>query len=102
MDVRGWDISNVANMYSMFRACYELLKELDISNFNMTNVTDDAHMFEECESLVALDVSGFDVSNVADRTMMFYKCSSLVELRIEEWDLTNVPTTKMYGGTQWE
>ena len=39
-------------------------------------------MFYECKSLTSLDLSKFNVQNVTTMKFMFYQCSSLAELKL--------------------
>ncbi len=48
------------------------------------------YMFDDCESLTQLDVSNFDTSNVTDMTCMFAGCESLTQLDISNFDTSNV------------
>ena len=46
--------------------------------------------FDNCSSLTELDLSSFDVSNVTNMTSMFYNCTSLRNLDIRNFDFTKV------------
>lgn len=48
-----------------------------LENLNTSKVTSTAWMFHGCESLETLDVSGFDMSNVTDANHMFSNCIRL-------------------------
>ena len=52
-------------MCNMFYRCTSL-KELNLSNFNTTKVTDMSQMFMECSDLTHINLSNFDTSNVTD------------------------------------
>ena len=59
-------------MDSMFYGCSEL-KELDVSGFDTSNVTNMYFMFYECESLTKLDLSNFELNYVVPNVFgMFY------------------------------
>ena len=55
----------------MFSFCYEL-EELDVSNFNTSNVTGMYRAFGYCKKLEKIDLSNFDSSNVKNMQYMFY------------------------------
>ena len=57
------------------------LKELDVSSFNTSNVTDMSNMFYLCYKLYNLDISGFDMSKVTKMTEMF-NGASLVTIKV--------------------
>ena len=54
-----------------------ILKELNISNFNTSNVTDMSYMFQGCESLEELDLSHFNMNQINNIYAMFCKCKLL-------------------------
>jgi len=68
-------------MTYMFYWC-EKLTNLDLSNFNTSQVTNMNSIFRECVSLTDLDISGFDTSNVTDMTYMFEYCRALTTLKV--------------------
>ena len=45
-DISGWDVSNVTNMAFMFYDCESFNQ--DISKWDVSNVTDAINMFEKC------------------------------------------------------
>ena len=47
----------------MFKNCPKL-KEINLSNFNTSNVNDMSFMFSECTSLEELNISNFNINNV--------------------------------------
>ena len=58
-------------MEGMFSEC-SLLKELNINNFNINNVTNMRYMFSECSLLKELNLNNFNANNVTDISYMFY------------------------------
>ena len=54
IDLSEFDSSQVVNMESMFSNCNNL-KKIDISNFNTENVQNMGSMFKNCQSLTSLD-----------------------------------------------
>ena len=90
LNVSNWNVSNVTTMYSMFWGCSSLTS-LDVSNWNVSNVTTMYSMFGTCSSLTSLDVSKWNVSNVNDISSMFYDCSSLTSLKLFDFSkLTSI------------
>lgn len=75
---------------NMFDGC-DYLKELDLSNFDTSKVTDMHYMFWDCSSLQSLDLSNFDTSEVTDMSDMFDFCSNLKTV------LTNDDRIKEFG-----
>ena len=70
LDLSGFDTSRVTNMSEMFLGC-GILTELDLRNFNTSKVTNMSGMFKDCRELTELDLSSFDTSNVTDMSHMF-------------------------------
>ena len=73
IDVSNWDVSNVTDMYCMFDSCLSL-ESIDVSNWDVRNVVYMSNMFEDCSSLESIDVSKWDVSNVRNMSDMFKDC----------------------------
>ena len=92
IDLSNFDTTNVTNMSNMFAFCYLLRTLSDISKWNTNNVTNMSHMFFECESLKSLpDISKWNTNNVTNMSFMFTDCISLESLPdISKWNTTNV------------
>ena len=89
IDLSNFDTSQVTNMDSMF---YDMsnLTMLDLSSFNTSKVTDMSGMFAGLLNLTTLNVSNFDTSNVTNMDAMFYGMSSLTALNVSHFDTSNV------------
>ena len=71
IDISDWNVSNVTDMYSMFAHCTYF--NSDLSNWNVANVTNMTSMFYECHEFNS-DLSKWDVSNVSTISFMFVGC----------------------------
>ena len=94
IDLSNFNTSQVKFMDYMFYDCYSLA-ELYLLNLDTSEVIDMNNMFTGCSNLVSLDLSSLDTSNVTRMEEMFSECSSLISL-----DLSNFNTSKveaMYG-----
>ena len=69
-DISNWNVSNVTNMQSMFDHCKYSGNNGDISDWDVSNVTDMSYMFSN--SKYNGDLSRWDVSNVINMDNMFY------------------------------
>ncbi|MGF1945733.1 BspA family leucine-rich repeat surface protein [Enterococcus gallinarum] len=99
LDVSSWDVSNVTDMSNMFSGAYSLAN-LDVSNWDVSSVTNMSGMFSGAYSLANLDVSNWDVSSVTDMSSMFTFAESLTELDVSKWDVSNVTDMRyMFGGS---
>ena len=87
-DISKWDVSNVTNMAHMFSWCKNF--NGDISNWDVSNVTNMEGMFETCA--FNGDISRWNVSNVTNMYWLFF--SSQFTGDISKWDVSNVTTMK--------
>lgn len=83
IDISNWDVSNVTNMKNMF---LESNFNGDISDWDVSNVKTMSHMF--FQSKFNGDISNWDVSNVEDMNGMF--AYSVFNQDISGWDVSNV------------
>ena len=90
-DISEWNVSNVTNMDHMFCSCKYSGKNGDITNWDVSNVTNMSGMF--MYNNYNGDISDWDVSNVRDMAYMF--SDSKYNGDISKWDVSNV--TNMSG-----
>ena len=65
------------------------IKELDLSNFSTSKVTDASCMFLNCKKIKSLDLSSFDTINLTDTNSMFSGCDSLESVNMSNWSFKN-------------
>ena len=87
------------NSRNMFLSGYSEQKiknilELDLSNFDTSQVTDMSNMFYGMSNLITLNLSNFDTSKVINMGSMFYGMSNLTSLNLSSFDTSQV--TYMY------
>jgi surface protein len=89
------DLSNVTDMFEMFRFCESLVGNSSMNNWNVSNVTDMNRLFFNANSFNQ-NISSWDVSNVMDMTWMFISTSSgIFNQDISGWNTSSV--TSMNG-----
>ena len=88
IDLSNFESSEVTSTENMFFGCTSL-KSVNLKNFNTSKVTSMCKMFANCSSLTSIDVSGFQTSKVTDMEYMFYGCYSLVSLDISNFDTSS-------------
>ena len=88
IDISDWDVSSVTDMSYMFAYCKELKSVGDISYWNVSSVTDMSWMFLDCK-FFNQDISKWDVSKVSNMSYMFYGCASFNQ-DISKWNVYNV------------
>ena len=89
INVSNWDTSNVTNMSNTFSHC-ELLASVDVSKWNTSKVTNMEGMFVDCNLLASVDVSKWDTSKVTDMASMFSICGALRSIDVSKWNTSNV------------
>ena len=89
LNISNFDTSQVTNMKYMFHQCSKLI-ELNISNFKTSLVEDMHNMFYQCTSLTSLDLSNFDTSKAKDMHNMFYQCEKLNLLDLSSFNTLQV------------
>lgn len=85
-DISNWDVSNVTNMRHMFRNAASFND--DISNWDVSNVIDMQYMFWYATSFNG-DISGWDVSKVRNMCRMFCGAAAFSS-DISGWDVSQV------------
>ena len=89
LDLSNFDTSQVTNMSSMFRDMSNLTT-LNLSNFDTSQVTNMDSMLASVSNLTTIDLSSFDTSKVTDISAMFYDLSNLITLNLSNFDTSRV------------
>lgn len=85
---------------SLLRMCYECtsLISADLTNWDVSNMTDISYLFYGCTSLENADLSGWDVSKVTAAYRLFGNCTSLEYIDISNFQFESmVWTAYSYG-----
>lgn len=89
INVSNWDTSNVTNMSNTFSHC-ELLASVDVSKWDTSKVTNMEGMFVDCNLLASVDVNKWNTSKVTDMASMFSICGTLRSIDVSKWNTSNV------------
>ena len=90
IDISDWNVLNVTNMAYMFFNCEKLESIVDISSWDVSSVYNASNMFCNCKKIKSVvDISKWNVSNVTDMNSMFYGCESFNQ-DISGWDVSSV------------
>ena len=87
IDISNWNTSNVTDMSFMFWGCNNL--KCNISNWDVSNVENMDYMFDHCKNFDC-DLGNWDVSNTKSMKYMFKNCSKFEGKGLENWDVSNV------------
>ena len=98
LDLLNFDTSQVTNMRYMF---YNMtsLTTLDLSNFDTSQVTNMDSMFRVMSNLTTLNLSSFNTSQATDMSYMFSEMSNLTTLNLSSFNTSQVTTMSgMFSG----
>ena len=87
IDVSNWNVSNVTNMEGLFNNCKKF--NCDLSKWDVSNVNDMSYMFYNCGNFDC-DLSNWNVSKVTNMYTMFEGCSKFKGKGLENWDVSKV------------
>ena len=87
IDVSNWNVSNVTNMEGLFNNCKKF--NCDLSKWYVSNVKDMSYMFYNCGNFDC-DLANWNVSNVTNMYTMFEGCSKFKGKGLENWDVSKV------------
>ena len=91
LDLSKFNTRQVNDMSYMFNKCEKLKHIIGIDKFFTINSSNMKAMFQECKELENLDLSNFDVSNITDISFMFNGCNKLKEIKgIENFNTSNI------------
>ena len=86
IDISEWNVSNVNDMSEMFAGC--MLFNADLSNWNVSKVFNMTGMFINCIEFNS-DLSKWDVSNVKNMRYMFNGCK-IFNSDLSKWNVSKV------------
>lgn len=79
LDLSNWNANKITDTTEMFYNCNEL-QNIDLSGWN-ANIKWMRGMFERCYTLKNLNMSNIDVSNVKDFEYLFLECTDLTNFQ---------------------
>ena len=91
------DINDVILIFdNIIKSCYQMfynlvnIIEIDLSNFDTSEVTNMNGMFSECKNLEKINFGSVNTFSVENMGYLFYKCNKLTSI-----DLSNFDTSKV-------
>lgn len=109
------DTSDVSSMENLFHNCLTLA-ELDVSNFNTSNVTTMSEMFSGSQTRYSnlntdedyrmkltkiIGLTSFDTKKVKNMSKMFYMCTDISSLDLTSFDTSNVTDMNSMFSGEW-
>ena len=89
INLSNFDSSQITDMESMFEGCLSLIS-LNLDNFNTSQVVNMKSMFAGCWSLISLNLDNFNTSQVVNMGYMFSLCYELSSLNLSNFDTSKV------------
>ena len=97
IDISAWDVSNVTNMSYMFYECINF--NSDLSDWDVSNVTDMRFMFLNCKNFNS-NLSKWNVGKVIYMNDMFGDCKEF-NSDLNKWNISNVESMiRMFAGCE--
>jgi len=94
LNLSNFDTSQVTDMEDMFSGMHNLTT-LDLFSFNTSQVTNMSYMFLDMTNLTTLNLSSFNTSQVTNMYLMFHNMRNLTTLNLSNFDTSKV--TDMTG-----
>jgi surface protein len=91
----------LSSCHAAFFGCNALV-ELDLSNWDVSNVSQCYWMFELCTSLVELDLSNWKLKDSVNAGSMFYRCKNLnyIILNNSNYTTANIVIDKLLSRSE--
>ena len=90
--------NTINNCKNMFHSCSNIT-EIDMSNFDSSQVTEMNSIFSECVSLTSINLSNFDTSQNTNFGSLFYGCALLTSLNLSNFNTSKATyMTKIFKG----
>lgn len=100
-DVSNWDMSNVTDTNYMFNGCNSF--DCDLSTWDVSNVTYMSHMFSGCNNFKGKGLENWNISKAQFMNSMFEDCKKF-NCDLSRWDVSKVKDMKymFYCCTEFE
>ena len=89
IDLSNFDDSELIHMHYMFLDCHSL-KKIEMSNIKANKVNDAGFLFGNCYQIESINLANFDLNNNAQFHYMFDNCQSLISLNFPNFNKKNI------------
>ena len=86
-DLSNWNVKNVENTSFMFGRC-ENFKGNGLEKWKFLKLNNSRSMFSGCKNFDC-NLSNWDMSNVTDMHQMFFKCKKFKGIGLNKWKVSN-------------
>lgn len=90
LDIDGWNTSKVVSFHCLMFDCEKMSStkmQKVVDNLSVTECANDlGYLFNGCEKLTTIDLSSWNISNVTNYTYMFFACHNLT-LDCSHWNV---------------
>ena len=90
IDMNVFRNCNITDSASVFSTCKKLKTIANIGNLNISKADGTSYLFYECNALTQLDLSNWDTSNIRYMIATFDGCNNLTELNCSTWNTSKV------------
>ena len=98
IDLSNFDVSQVTSMKGMFRGCSNLTSVI-FSNSNTYKLIDISYMFHKCLNLETINFGNINTSSVQKMKSLFGDCSKISSINLSNCDISNIATFRnMFDG----
>ena len=94
INVSNWDTSNITIAHGVFAGCSNL-NSLDLSSWDTSNIVSFYNFLGGCESLQSIDISHFNTTSTTNTSWMFTNCKQCKEIDVS--CLSSAKITEMKG-----
>ena len=99
INLNNWNMSNAISLAYMFQS--SAIENFGFADWNVENVQDYRHLFQDCDAMTFLDISGWNTGNATKTDWMFYGCDELVSLNMSTFDMSKVESaSSMFYGCE--
>jgi len=90
LDLSNWNTSNVVYMSYLFCNCYKLENITFGESWNTEKVQEMQSMFSGCFVLTSIDLDNWNTANVTNMDYMFQRCEALISLDLSSFDIKSL------------
>ena len=77
LDLSNFNTSNVKDMSRMFNRCNKIKQIKGINDFDTSNTIFMNEMFQSCSELEYLNLTNYNISKVTNKKLIFNECNKL-------------------------